>query len=128
VGTPEVRSHELCALPLVPYRTGSVMSVVVPRRCLSCGTLGPFVTRCPDCDAQRLAYREANPRRRIRKSVLYGPEYRAAKRQWAPIVRAGGVLCARCRRPIDPAGPWDLGHQGTRGYHPEHPPCNRSNQ
>lgn len=59
----------------------------------------------------------------------YGYQHRQTRAEWKPIVEAGGVLCARCDKPIDPSAPWDLGHDdtGRQLYNgPEHTGCNRS--
>jgi hypothetical protein len=77
----------------------------------------------------------------------YGPRHFALRRRWERLVRRGGVLCARCRRPI-PADAtrercpgilaagrvcgklgcgWHLGHHDTdrsRYTGPEHACCN----
>ena len=48
---------------------------------------------------------------------------------FAQIVLAGNARCARCGEPIDPSGPWDLGHDDVYPeVHsgPEHPSCNRA--
>lgn len=44
-------------------------------------------------------------------------------------VSAGGVLCARCGKPIEPGEPFDLGHvdgDRTRYQGAEHRACNRA--
>jgi hypothetical protein len=58
----------------------------------------------------------------------YGPEHRALRRYWQPLVADGRVSCARCGRAIHPMQPWDLGHSTDRTAHtgPEHTYCNRS--
>jgi hypothetical protein len=48
--------------------------------------------------------------------------------RYARLVEAGQAICARCRRPIFPGEPWDLGHvDGDRSRYagPEHRRCNR---
>ncbi len=62
----------------------------------------------------------------------YGATHQATRRQWAPIVKAGGVMCARqgprCTgQPLDPGQAWDLGHNEDRTAYtgPECIPCNR---
>jgi hypothetical protein len=43
-------------------------------------------------------------------------------------VRAGKAICWRCKRPILPDEPWDLGHADDDPNHyadPEHRACNR---
>lgn len=60
----------------------------------------------------------------------YGAAHQALRRKWAPLVRAGGVACAKCGGLIQPGERWDLGHvpgsqrQAYRG--PEHRACNRA--
>lgn len=59
----------------------------------------------------------------------YGPAHQRLRRRWAGEVAAGRVLCARCRRKIEPGEPWDLGHDDfdrTVYQGPEHMHCNRS--
>jgi hypothetical protein len=59
----------------------------------------------------------------------YGVRHRKLRAHWAPIVATGTVRCWRCRRLIDPAEPWDLGHDDhdRRQYRgPEHIRCNRA--
>lgn len=58
----------------------------------------------------------------------YGRQHRIERERWRPLVEAGQALCARCGHPIDPDGPWDLGHaDGSRTEYngPEHVRCNR---
>ena len=40
----------------------------------------------------------------------YGKAHQALRKEWAPKVQAGGVICWRCGKPIEPGEPWDLGH------------------
>lgn len=59
----------------------------------------------------------------------YGADHQTVRAQVAPMVEAGAATCWRCGDPIDPDGPWDLGHDDHdrsiyRG--PEHPGCNRA--
>jgi hypothetical protein len=59
----------------------------------------------------------------------YGAEHQALRKQLAPDVAAGKTTCWRCRLPILPGQPWDLGHDDVdrslyRG--PEHRGHNRS--
>lgn len=57
----------------------------------------------------------------------YGLSHKQERARWAPKVDAGLVDCARCRKPIEPGRPWDLGHLDDRsGWSgPEHRSCNR---
>lgn len=69
------------------------------------------------------------PRRGNTTDRGYGSTHQRLRAEWAPFVDAGDVDCWRCRLPIDPVEPWDLGHDDDdrtiyRG--PEHVTCNRS--
>jgi hypothetical protein len=57
----------------------------------------------------------------------YDRKHEAERKRWAPKVGAGLVDCARCRQPIEPGRPWDLGHTDDRSAWtgPEHSHCNR---
>jgi len=59
----------------------------------------------------------------------YGARHQRARKRAARQVKAGGVNCWRCGKPIAPDEEWDLGHDDqdrsiTRG--PEHQRCNRA--
>ena len=59
----------------------------------------------------------------------YGRGHQTTRARFSRLVLAGGVRCARCRRPIRPGEPWDLGHaDGDRSRYsgPEHRRCNRA--
>ena len=69
----------------------------------------------------------------------WGWRHQKLRAEWAPLVAAGGVHCARgddCLRRDEPGGtlirpgePWDLGHDDhdpDRYAGPEHRRCNRS--
>lgn len=58
----------------------------------------------------------------------YGAAHRRERKRWDHIVRAGNAVCARCREPIAPDEPYDLGHteDRTTWSGPEHRSCNRS--
>lgn len=64
----------------------------------------------------------------------YGPEHRALRAHWAPIVATGTVVCRRpgCGQLIQPDEPWDLGHTESRTPNepsaPEHRDCNRGHR
>lgn len=58
----------------------------------------------------------------------YGSAHRRLRARWAPSVARGEVACARCKQPILPGQPWDLGHDDndrTKYSGPEHRDCNR---
>ena len=60
----------------------------------------------------------------------YGAAHQQLRREWAPKVRTGSVICPRCGESIQPGEPWDLGHDDndrTKYNGPEHRDrCNRS--
>jgi hypothetical protein len=63
----------------------------------------------------------------------YGSVHRAERGRWDRVVRAGGVCCWRCGKPIPAGSRWDLGHvddtgrrQGFPARYPEHVGCNRA--
>jgi hypothetical protein len=59
----------------------------------------------------------------------YGAPHQRLRERWAKVIEAGGVLCGRCGRLIDPAMPWDLSHpfdDKTQRPEPWHAACNRS--
>lgn len=61
----------------------------------------------------------------------YGHAHRQLRAQWEPIVRAGGIYCARCGDLIDPDEKWHLGHiDGDPDSYqgPEHVKCNCATQ
>lgn len=61
----------------------------------------------------------------------YGAAHKRLRKLWEPRVARGGVLCRRCKQPIDPAAKWDLGHDPldrSLPAVPEHPICNRGNR
>jgi hypothetical protein len=58
----------------------------------------------------------------------YGTAHQRLRRTLAAVVEEGGVLCARCGKPIEPGAKWDLDHSDDRrGYlGPSHRACNRN--
>lgn len=91
-----------------------------------CPELIPAGARDGRCDEHRRA------KDRLRDSSHargYGRDHQAERARWAPIVATGHVKCARCRLPIAPAAPWDLGHvdeDRSKYAGPEHEACNRA--
>lgn len=74
-------------------------------------------------------YPRGRPDGRTSAQRGYGAAHRRLRAAWTPRVAAGGVLCARCGRPIVPGSAWDLGHDDRdRSYYvgPEHRSCNRA--
>jgi hypothetical protein len=62
---------------------------------------------------------------------MYGAVHKAERKRWLRKVKAGGVCCWRCGKPVH-GSRWDLGHVDedgrARGFpfrHPECVPCNR---
>lgn len=62
----------------------------------------------------------------------YGAAHQRERDRWAPVVAAGGAMCARqgpkcIGKPLAPDQPWDLGHNDDRTAWtgPECIPCNR---
>jgi putative intracellular protease/amidase len=57
----------------------------------------------------------------------YGRPHRKLRERVAQAVEAGGMVCARCGRPILPGSAWDLGHDDQGRWHgAEHRRCNRA--
>lgn len=83
-----------------------------------CGGRGIFRGRCPRHKRGTTAERG------------YGANHERTRASYALAVKQGRAVCWRCREPILPDEPWDLGHDDldrsiTRG--PEHANrCNRS--
>lgn len=94
-----------------------------PKKCGRPGCETRVVGRvyCPQCTADQQARDNTTARG-------YGTQHQRARAQWARQVATGTVRCWRCHELIDPALPWDLGHDDNdRGVYrgPEHPRCNR---
>lgn len=68
-------------------------------------------------------------RRRLKTVAKgYGQAHKRLREKHARDVAAGVAVCWRCRRPIRPGEPWDLGHHDvdrSRYMGPEHRRCNR---
>ena len=59
----------------------------------------------------------------------YGVDHQRARARWQRIVDTGEAACTRCKLPIGPNDPWDLGHDDhdrAKYTGPEHPACNRA--
>jgi hypothetical protein len=101
------------------------------RACHDCGRETPRSRYCDRCAAEH---------RRLDARPRPGRDYRGTKRHADLRAQAWADhngTCGRCGKPIDPDGPWDLGHvvghaEGgplTRSnVRPEHVSCNRSNR
>jgi hypothetical protein len=71
---------------------------------------------------------DSRTRRKLRSLKYADPRHRKTRKEWAPLVAAGLVNCARCGDRIEPGTKWDLGHDDQMPqYHsgPEHSKCNR---
>src|SRR5215471_14288220 len=67
--------------------------------------------------------------RQTTSKARYDWQHQQRRAAFAPIVLAGGALCARCHEPILPGEPWDMGHvdgDPSRYSGPEHRRCNRA--
>lgn len=98
----------------------------MPRAKKICAKAGcPTPTAATHCATHAA---EAERARGSRESRGYGPEHRALRKQWAPRVATGSVLCAKCNQPIQAGSTWHLGHTADRTTWtgPEHPYCNLS--
>jgi hypothetical protein len=58
--------------------------------------------------------RKVEQERGTRQERGYGPDHQAARRWWTAEIAAGRGWCARCRQPIPPGTPFDLGHTDDR--------------
>lgn len=55
----------------------------------------------------------------------YGAQHQAERRAWQRRIDSGEVItCRRCKKPIEPGQPWDLGHPAPK--RPEHRGHNRA--
>lgn len=86
---------------------------------------------CPTITTQRRCPTHATQYERDRGTPAergYGTDHKRLRRELASDVAAGRATCWRCRQPITPNTPWDLGHTDDRTTHagPEHTHCNRS--
>lgn len=55
----------------------------------------------------------------------YGAQHQRERATWQRRMDAGDVIrCRRCKQPIQPGEPWDLGHPIPK--HPEHRHHNRA--
>lgn len=60
----------------------------------------------------------------------YDRAHKRMRKTYAPVLRAGNAVCARCGRPIAPGELWDLDHDDNdplqrRYLGPSHRRCNR---
>lgn len=92
-----------------------------------CPVIGcPVITEGGRCVTHR---READRARLSAADRGYGPDYRAARAQWAARLRTEGpVPCSRCGRLVGAAERWHLDHSDDRLYllGPAHEFCNNS--
>lgn len=68
-------------------------------------------------------------RYRPEHNTKYGIVHQRTRAQVREVVEAGMAVCWRCRKPIRPDEPWDLGHvDGSDAEYagPEHRACNRA--
>lgn len=79
-------------------------------------------TYCPKHQA------EADKARGTTTQRGYGHEHQELRKQWAPTVARGGVICRKCGDTIQPGTTWHLGHTDDRTAWtgPEHDGCNLS--
>ncbi len=59
----------------------------------------------------------------------YGYAHKQERKRWVPKVEAGGVLCARCHKPIEAGAPFHLDHDDhdrSAYIGVSHPSCNTS--
>lgn len=90
------------------------------------------VRGCPEItsDGKCLKHRRAADKARgSREARGYDHAHRAFRKAFIPEHQAGTLICWRCREPIPPTEPFDLGHDDNdrnqyRGA--EHRRCNRA--
>ena len=71
----------------------------------------------------------AKTRKKLRSRKYGLAIHRRTRKEFAPMVAAGLVNCARCGELIEPGTPWDLGHDDrdpSLYSGPEHAYCNRA--
>lgn len=71
----------------------------------------------------------ARRRYRPEHNARYGVVHHRTRAEVRKMVEAGMAVCWRCRKPIRPDEPWDLGHvdgSATQYAGPEHRACNRA--
>lgn len=104
------------------------------RKCIRCGQPATssrhwYCDRCAELPYETRLGKRKPRANRYRSRQSYGHKHRLERKKWEPIVAAGRALCSRCRKPIIPGTPWDLGHDDndrSRYTGPEHASCNRA--
>lgn len=71
---------------------------------------------------------EAERARGSREARGYDHAHRELRKQWAPKVATGSVICGKCNNTIQAGAIWHLGHSDDRTAWtgPEHARCNLS--
>lgn len=89
----------------------------IPRPCLTCGTPTTTGTRCPECDSERQAKRNA-------KRIHYKGDYKRQAKQ----IRDNATICHICNQPAIEDDPWTADHlipgNPTSPLAPAHRSCN----
>lgn len=99
----------------------------MPRAAKICAQPGcPAITTGSYCTKHA---REKDKARGTPEQRGYGHAHRQHRKKYLPAHAAGTLTCWRCKKPIAPTEPWDLGHDDNdrtlyRG--PEHQACNRA--
>lgn len=90
--------------------------------CLVCGMLTEKHRTGRCVPHQRAQDRQ----RQSRRGDRYNAAHRATREAYTALVNAGMATCARCGKPINPAGDWHLDHNddGSGYLGPSHPGCN----